>query len=227
MPALGDLRLATCDFQLRTLNLYLLPLLLDLPTRYHADFRTCPPPDLAANYRPKEVSTAWYARHQLATPCFVANELRVNARSRHASQQGQRRCAHSQTILLWSLTDSRQREALATSFKCVFCNHETSVSVKIDKKAGVGNLNCKSCGQSFQTGTTYLSQPVDVYSDWIDACDAVAKDTATSNPTQPTFRQPQAAASRGGLAPNEKPSAEDDGFIDDDGVDAEADYDDE
>lgn len=44
-----------------------------------------------------------------------------------------------------------QRDALATSFRCVFCNHETSVSVKIDKKAGVGNLTCKSCGQSFQT----------------------------------------------------------------------------
>jgi transcription elongation factor Elf1 len=53
----------------------------------------------------------------------------------------------------WCVADLSQREPLATVFKCVFCNHETSVSVKIDKKMGVGNLSCKSCGQSFQTST--------------------------------------------------------------------------
>jgi len=34
------------------------------------------------------------------------------------------------------------------------------------------------CGQSFQTGINYLSAAVDVYSDWIDACDTVAKEAA-------------------------------------------------
>ena len=62
--------------------------------------------------------------------------------------------------------------------------------MKIDKKAGTGHLNCKVCGQNFMTGTNCqlgcspntnceltdidLSAPVDVYSAWIDACDAVA-----------------------------------------------------
>lgn len=83
--------------------------------------------------------------------------------------------------------------------------------VKLDKKLGLGNLSCKVCGQRFQTGinckpiiiiiivvviifvatitdklVSDLSAAVDVYSDWVDACDAVAKDTATkfeeSNP---------------------------------------------
>jgi transcription elongation factor Elf1 len=54
-------------------------------------------------------------------------------------------------------TGPKKREPLATTFRCVFCNHETSVSVKIDKKAGVGNLSCKSCGQSFQTGINCAS----------------------------------------------------------------------
>ena len=49
------------------------------------------------------------------------------------------------------LTDM-QREPLATTFKCVFCNHESSINVKIDRKAGLGNLTCKQCGTSFQTG---------------------------------------------------------------------------
>lgn len=46
----------------------------------------------------------------------------------------------------------------------------------MDKKSGVGDLSCKTCGQRFQTTIDYLSAPVDVYSDWIDACEAVAKD---------------------------------------------------
>lgn len=46
----------------------------------------------------------------------------------------------------------------------------------MDKKSGVGDLLCKTCGQRFQTTINYLSAPVDVYSDWIDACEAVAKD---------------------------------------------------
>jgi transcription elongation factor Elf1 len=81
------------------------------------------------------------------------------------------------------------------------------VTVKLDKKLGLGNLSCKVCGQRFQTGINCeatlfsknpeilysplssrpllteiqslrpdLSAGVDVYADWIDACDAVAKD---------------------------------------------------
>jgi transcription elongation factor Elf1 len=50
--------------------------------------------------------------------------------------------------------------------------------VKLDKKLGLGHLSCKVCGQRFQTGINYLSAAVDVYSDWVDACDAVAKDAA-------------------------------------------------
>ncbi|KXS99380.1 hypothetical protein AC578_8994 [Pseudocercospora eumusae] len=119
----------------------------------------------------------------------------------------------------------KKKEVLGTTFKCVFCNHENSVSVKIDKKAGVGNLSCKSCSQSFQTGTNYLSQPVDVYSDWIDACDTVAKETASGTAQPATYRPTAAAAaSRAGLAPGETYTDEDKGFIDDEGVEDEADY---
>ncbi|EPY52561.1 Elf1 family transcription elongation factor [Schizosaccharomyces cryophilus OY26] len=50
----------------------------------------------------------------------------------------------------------------------------TSVSCTLDKQSGVGNLHCKICGQSHQCIITALSAPIDVYSDWIDACDTVA-----------------------------------------------------
>jgi hypothetical protein len=41
--------------------------------------------------------------------------------------------------------------SLPVIFSCLFCNHENSVTVKIDKKAGVGALSCQICGQTFQT----------------------------------------------------------------------------
>ncbi|KAK1464563.1 hypothetical protein CCUS01_07809 [Colletotrichum cuscutae] len=52
-----------------------------------------------------------------------------------------------------------QREVLPSKFTCLFCNHEDSVAVKLDKKAGVD-----------------LSAAVDVYGEWVDAADAVAKE---------------------------------------------------
>lgn len=45
-----------------------------------------------------------------------------------------------------------QKEPLATNFPCLFCNHENSITVKLDKKGGIGELSCKVCGQSFQSG---------------------------------------------------------------------------
>jgi len=70
----------------------------------------------------------------------------------------------------------KKKEPLAKTFACLFCNHEHAIIVQLDKKLGLGQLFCKVCGQKFQTGINYLSAPVDVYSDWIDACDNVAKD---------------------------------------------------
>lgn len=78
----------------------------------------------------------------------------------------------------------KKAEPLATTFPCLFCNHEKSVSAKIDKKAGVGHLSCKVCDQSFTCSINYLSAPVDVYSEWVDACEKVAndKDSPSSRP---------------------------------------------
>jgi transcription elongation factor Elf1 len=95
--------------------------------------------------------------------------------------------------------------------------------VKLDKKLGLGHLSCKVCGQRFQTGinckpqvtlvqifhdidcliTLDLSAAVDVYSDWVDACDAVAKDTANKYEERDTF----------GIRPNNRLYSPDDGGV--------------
>ncbi|KAK4179203.1 hypothetical protein QBC36DRAFT_323193 [Triangularia setosa] len=75
-------------------------------------------------------------------------------------------------------TGPRRNEPLPSVFTCLFCNHEKAVSIKVDKKAGVGSLDCKVCGQHFQCGINYLSAPVDVYAEWVDAADAVAQENS-------------------------------------------------
>ncbi|KAI0157493.1 Elf1-domain-containing protein [Xylariaceae sp. FL1272] len=72
----------------------------------------------------------------------------------------------------------KKREPLAKEFTCLFCNHEKSVTVKLNKKLGVGELSCAVCGQHFQCGIHSLMDAIDVYSEWVDAADAVAKDSA-------------------------------------------------
>ncbi|KAI8388354.1 transcription elongation factor Elf1 like-domain-containing protein [Radiomyces spectabilis] len=62
---------------------------------------------------------------------------------------------------------------LDTQFNCLFCNHEKSVECRLDQQNKVGHLACKICDVSWQCGITYLDEPVDVYSAWIDACEEV------------------------------------------------------
>jgi len=75
----------------------------------------------------------------------------------------------------------KKTDPLPTTFTCLFCNHEKSVNVKLDKKSGVGQLECKVCGQKFQCGINYLSAAVDVYGEWVDAADAVAREGAQAS----------------------------------------------
>jgi transcription elongation factor Elf1 len=40
-----------------------------------------------------------------------------------------------------------------------------------DRERQVGKISCRVCLEDFQAAITTLSEPVDVYSDWIDACE--------------------------------------------------------
>lgn len=60
---------------------------------------------------------------------------------------------------------------LDTLFNCPFCNHEKSCEVKMDRAKNVARIACRICSEEFTTTVNYLSEPIDVYSDWIDACE--------------------------------------------------------
>ena len=60
-----------------------------------------------------------------------------------------------------------------TTFTCPFCNHDKSVFARLDHVAEKGMVECGTCGQKYTCNITHLSEPIDVYSDWIDACERV------------------------------------------------------
>ncbi|KAG5519810.1 hypothetical protein PMAC_000083 [Pneumocystis sp. 'macacae'] len=77
----------------------------------------------------------------------------------------------------------KPKPPLDKTFNCLFCNHEKSIVCHMDKTNQIGTLICKICGQMHQSIIHNLSAPVDIYSDWIDACDAVANQTKKSPKT--------------------------------------------
>ncbi|OBA27025.1 Elf1-domain-containing protein [Hanseniaspora valbyensis NRRL Y-1626] len=63
---------------------------------------------------------------------------------------------------------------LDTSFDCPFCNHNKCITVSLDKRVNmIGSLHCNKCNVSFESKVNVLSEPVDVFTDWIDAVEAV------------------------------------------------------
>eukprot|EP01018_Ginkgo_biloba_P019431 Gb_16585 [translate_table: standard] len=67
----------------------------------------------------------------------------------------------------------KKQEKLNTVFSCPFCNHESSVECRMDRKDQIGEALCRICQESFSTSINTLSEPIDVYSEWIDECERV------------------------------------------------------
>mmetsp|Transcript_10240 Transcript_10240/g.12219 ORF Transcript_10240/g.12219 Transcript_10240/m.12219 type:complete len:122 (+) Transcript_10240:46-411(+) len=68
------------------------------------------------------------------------------------------------------------RRKTATVFDCPFCNHRQSCEVKFDHKAQTALIRCRICTERFQMKTNNLTEPIDVYSEWIDETERVNKD---------------------------------------------------
>ena len=82
-------------------------------------------------------------------------------------------------------------------FTCPFCNHEKSCDVKMDLDKNTAHIRCGVCSEDFQTVINCklpviyiypnpniyilnysfidldLTEPIDVYNEWIDACESV------------------------------------------------------
>merc|ERR1712039_766778 len=63
---------------------------------------------------------------------------------------------------------SKPKPKLDTMFDCLFCQTGKAVEVKMVRLEQVGFLKCRVCGVTFQSRVSYLSEAVDVYSDWVE-----------------------------------------------------------
>uniref|UniRef100_T1H732 Transcription elongation factor 1 homolog n=1 Tax=Megaselia scalaris TaxID=36166 RepID=T1H732_MEGSC len=61
---------------------------------------------------------------------------------------------------------------LDQQFNCPFCNHEKSCEVKMDKSRNTARITCRVCLEEFSCTINFLSEPIDVYNDWVDACES-------------------------------------------------------
>ncbi|XP_050480680.1 transcription elongation factor 1 homolog [Bombus huntii] len=62
-------------------------------------------------------------------------------------------------------------------FTCPVCNHEKSCEVKMDRRRNTARISCRICLEDFQTNINMLSEPIDVYNDWTDSCNATNRTT--------------------------------------------------
>ncbi|KDQ60801.1 hypothetical protein JAAARDRAFT_31782 [Jaapia argillacea MUCL 33604] len=86
-------------------------------------------------------------------------------------------------------TGPKRREPLESTFTCLFCHHDKSVTVRLDRKEGIAQLVCKVCDQRYQSKVNHLTEPIDIYSEWIDAADAAQREDSS-------IRRPVASSSR-------------------------------
>ena len=82
------------------------------------------------------------------------------------------------------------------------------------------------CGQRFQTNVNHLSAAVDVYGDWVDACEEVAQDAAAAE-AEDKAAERRSSAYGSGPAPSRRRAIADDDDDDDDEMEGEKDYEDE
>ncbi|KAK0483646.1 Elf1-domain-containing protein [Armillaria novae-zelandiae] len=90
---------------------------------------------------------------------------------------------------------TRKKVPLDVTFTCLFCHHDASVSVRMDRKEGIAQLICKVCDQRFQSKVNHLTEPIDIYSEWLDAADAAQSG-------EPVVRRPAASSSRARAPPS-------------------------
>ncbi len=70
---------------------------------------------------------------------------------------------------------TKKRVTLAKRFKCPFCANEDVVECVMKLREGTGSLSCRICDASFQMPIHHLHEPIDVFSEWLDACEAAEK----------------------------------------------------
>ncbi|EGG06001.1 uncharacterized protein MELLADRAFT_77929 [Melampsora larici-populina 98AG31] len=66
-------------------------------------------------------------------------------------------------------------------FRCLFCQQAGAVHCKLDRQEMVSRIECSRCAQWFETKIDHLTEPIDVYSLWIDATEQANRPQANAS----------------------------------------------
>lgn len=56
-----------------------------------------------------------------------------------------------------------------------FCNSNKSVHCTLDMEAKLGTVRCHLCPATYTHGISHLTEPIDLYHDWLDGCEEANK----------------------------------------------------
>ncbi|KAI3654717.1 hypothetical protein MP228_000097 [Amoeboaphelidium protococcarum] len=82
----------------------------------------------------------------------------------------------------------RQKQTLDKTFTCLFCNHESAIAVRIVKDQQIGTVNCRMCGVNWSCKITPLDEAIDVYANWVDACEDAQQQQHLQQPMEQFIR---------------------------------------
>jgi hypothetical protein len=91
----------------------------------------------------------------------------------------------------------KKKYVVATVFKCIFCNHNEAVSCRLNHNTMVGELNCRVCDAHFEMRIHSLSDPIDVFGEWLDQTQE--KQDAVARSGRPIMTRPLPVASSLGV----------------------------
>ena len=64
----------------------------------------------------------------------------------------------------------KAKPKVAQIFDCPFCGKSQSCSCVMDMDHALGTIRCDGCGVKYDARINRLSDPIDVYAEWIDQC---------------------------------------------------------
>ncbi|CAL1396997.1 unnamed protein product [Linum trigynum] len=86
---------------------------------------------------------------------------------------GKRKSSSSKKLLA---KKPKHAQKLEKVFNCPFCGYVDCVDCHLDNEIWIATLRCNRCGESYTTRMNRLTEPIDVFAEWIDECQLVNPD---------------------------------------------------
>lgn len=67
---------------------------------------------------------------------------------------------------------------LKREFDCPYCNFKNCVEAFLKRQLKIGIIRCRICNVNSEVIINELTEPADIYCEWLDICDRINKEKA-------------------------------------------------